>query len=334
MGEAKNRGIAGGLGAGVGAGLIWGLAFLLPELLHDWTPVTLTAGRYLLYGALSAVLFLGGGAAIRGVARQHWRPALVYAITGNIGYYLLVVIAVHATGAPITTMVIGCVPVTVALLGNWVDRRDPWRRLVVPVVLVAFGLIVVNGVEIVGTAGASATSLGGKVVGILAAFAALLMWATYGVSNGRFLAKNPDVSSSQWSSVVGVATGAITLVALPLAWVTGQLGPVGQADPGLLGLVLASIVLGMLVSWGGTWLWNAASMRLPTSLAGMLVVVETISGVAYVYLARGQWPPALQLVGFAVIIAGVLIAVRRQRVDEPDAPVLAPERPPLSGQLS
>jgi drug/metabolite transporter (DMT)-like permease len=122
--------------------------------------------------------------------------------------------------------------------------------------------------------------------------------------------------------VVGVATGVITLVALPLAWVAGLLGPVGTADPSLLGLLLGSIVLGMLVSWGGTWLWNAASARLPTSLAGMLVVVETISGVTYVYLARGQWPPVLQLAGFAVIIIGVLIAVRRQRSDEPEAPVI------------
>ncbi|MET0135823.1 MAG: DMT family transporter [Kibdelosporangium sp.] len=312
---------AGGLGFGVAAGLIWGLAFLLPELLHEWTPVTLTAGRYLCYGLLSGVLFVTGGVVVRRLTRRHWRSALLYAITGNIGYYLLVVIGVQAAGAPITTMVIGCIPITVALLGNWVQRSFAWRRLVLPIVLVGAGLVVVNGVELAG-ADTGGTTLGGKVLGIAAAFGALLVWATYGVANARFLARNPDVSSGHWSTVVGVATGAITLLTLPIAWASGQLGAVdGAADPSLLGLLLGSVVLGMLVSWGGTWLWNVASAKLPTTLAGMLVVVETISGVTYVYIARGQWPPILQLAGFAVIIAGVLLAVRRQRVAEPTAQV-------------
>jgi hypothetical protein len=67
------------------------------------------------------------------------------------------------------------------------------------------------------------------------------------------------------------------------------------------------------VRWGGTWLWNAASIRLPTTTAGLLMNVETVSGYVYVYLARQQWPPLGQLLGFALILAGVGLALTRSQ---------------------
>src|SRR5712664_4189438 len=83
---------AAGIGAGVAAGLVWGLAFLIPVLLGGWNPVIVTLGRYLAYGLLSAVLFAVGGRRVRQVARQHWRIALAFAVAGNAGYYLLLVV--------------------------------------------------------------------------------------------------------------------------------------------------------------------------------------------------------------------------------------------------
>jgi hypothetical protein len=78
-------------------------------------------------------------------------------------------------------------------------------------------------------------------------------------------------------------------------------------------MFLAGItLLGVAVSWGGTWLWNTASAWLPTTTAGILINVETVSGYAYVYIARQQWPPLGQLLGFALILAGVGLAVTRR----------------------
>jgi drug/metabolite transporter (DMT)-like permease len=68
-----------------------------------------------------------------------------------------------------------------------------------------------------------------------------------------------------------------------------------------------------------TWLWNAASARLSPTVAGMLVNVETLSGYAYIYLARGVWPPLAQVLGFALILCGVALVVRRQRAALPSA---------------
>jgi len=81
-----------GVTAGVSAGVIWGLAFPIPVLLHGWNAVTVTAGRYIAYGLASAVFFAIGGPPLRRLAAGHWWTALVFAVTGNVGYYLLLVI--------------------------------------------------------------------------------------------------------------------------------------------------------------------------------------------------------------------------------------------------
>src|SRR5689334_4830625 len=83
-----------GTGAGTLAGLVWGLAFLVPVLLTGWGAVAITAGRYLAYGALSLVLVALGGASLRALARRYWRPALAFALTGNVCYYLLLVLGI------------------------------------------------------------------------------------------------------------------------------------------------------------------------------------------------------------------------------------------------
>jgi drug/metabolite transporter (DMT)-like permease len=302
-----------GLAAGVLGGLTWGLAFVLPLLLDGWSPAAITAGRYLAYGLVSLVIFLVSGPAVRRIARDHWRPALVYAAAGNVGYYLLLVIGVQTVGAPVTDMVIGCIPLTLALAANWISRTYRWSRLVTPVILVTSGLVVINVLELGGAAEEAHSSATTKALGLLAVFAAVAVWTWYGLHNARFLGDHPEVSSGSWSTVVGVVTGAVTLAGLPLAAATGQLRVAPDAEAGVADLVLVSLALGVLVSWVGTWLWNAASSMLPTTLAGMLINLETVSGYAYVYAYRGEWPPLGQVAGFALILAGVVLVIRRQR---------------------
>lgn len=300
---------AAGSAAGTVAGLIWGLAFLIPVLLPGWSPVAVTIGRYLAYGAVSLVLFALGGRALRRLLRQHWKIALAFALTGNVLYYLLLVLGIELVGAPVTDIVIGCIPVTMALVGNAVSAAYPWRRLLLPAALVIAGLLIVNVLELAGAAPTQQSSAVAKVAGVLAAFGAVALWTSYGIANARFLSAHPEVPSAAWSTVVGLGTGAVTLLALPLAALTGQLAPTGPGA-GIAPFVIASLVLGILVSWVATVLWNLASARLSTTAAGMLINIETIAGFSYVYAARGQWPPLGQVFGFALVLAGVLLVVR------------------------
>jgi drug/metabolite transporter (DMT)-like permease len=129
------------------------------------------------------------------------------------------------------------------------------------------------------------------------------------------LRANPSVSGPAWSTIVGVATLVHVALAVPL---------VALLDPGterfrqllhpsarLAWFVAVSAFLGVVVSWGGTLLWNGSSARLPTSLAGQLVVSEILAGLFYVFVADARLPSVLELAGILAVVSGVLVGIRR-----------------------
>ena len=296
-----------GVAAGSAAGLVWGLAFLVPVLLHGWSPVAITTGRYLAYGLLSALLFMLGSPTMRHLARRYWRPALAFAIAGNAGYYLLLVLGIDLIGAPVTDIIIGCIPVTLALAANLATHAYSWRKLAVPIASATVGLLLAN-LSGGGSPGGSHPVIG-KLFGLLAAFGAVTLWTWYGLANARFLSRHQEVHHVSWSTLVGLYTGAVTLISLPVTLAAHQFSG-GSGVAGVYWLIGGSIVLGVGVSWGATVLWNLASARLSTVSAGMLVNVETVAGYIYVYAARAQWPPLIQVLGFALLISSVVIVVR------------------------
>lgn len=83
--------------------------------------------------------------------------------------------------------------------------------------------------------------------------------------------------------------------------------PLGPRPEVFLGLM---IIIGLFSSWLGTLCWNEASQRLPTALAGQLIVFETLAALAYAFILRGSMPQPLTLVGIALLVIGVLRAVR------------------------
>ncbi|MCP2259325.1 Permease of the drug/metabolite transporter (DMT) superfamily [Streptoalloteichus tenebrarius] len=301
-----------GVVVGIAANMTWGLAFLVPVLLAEFNPVAITVGRYLCYGLLSLVIALVTGNRLR-YPRAVWGRAVLFAVTGNIGYYFLVVQGVELVGAPVVAVIIGTLPVTVALYGNWSHRDVPFRLLALPLVLIACGLVVVNAVE-VDWSGVGTRSLPAQLLGVACALAALALWTWFGVANSTFLKANPGISSAEWSTVIGVVTLALSLVVTPVLLSGRGVAAAGSAaDLAWWPLVVGSVVLGLLVSWGGTLLWNRASQLLPVSVAGQLIVFETISGLCYVFVATGKTPPWLEIAGIVLVLGGVLVSLRRLR---------------------
>jgi drug/metabolite transporter (DMT)-like permease len=80
--------------------------------------------------------------------------------------------------------------------------------------------------------------------------------------------------------------------------------------PRPLEFIALMAAIGLFASWLGTLCWNEASQRLPTALAGQLIVFETLAALGYAFALRGQWPAPVTVVGIALLIAGVVLAVR------------------------
>ena len=112
-------------------------------------------------------------------------------------------------------MVIGVIPVAVTVAGNVLTPAFRWRRLALPLTLVMLGLALVSALEISGVHAYLVAPAAEKAAGLIAAGGAVVLWTWYALANARFLAGHHDMAPASWSTIVGVATGAVALAACP-----------------------------------------------------------------------------------------------------------------------
>ena len=312
------------------AGLMWGVVFVAPLLLPEYPAALLTCARYLAFGLIALPLALLDRARLAQLDRADWWLALQLAAVGNLLYYLCLAAAIQRAGAPLPTMIIGTLPVVIAIAANLrsspsVQRRDgrlPWARLWPSLVLIGGGILLVNQAELGAGVGAGHAADGSRLTGVLLALAAVVCWTWYPLRNADWLRAHPERSATTWATAQGLATLPLALAGSALFWAWSALSgdpagmlrplgnvvlPIGPRPAQFLALMFA---IALLASWLGTLCWNKASQRLPPALAGQMIVFETLAALGYAFVLRGRAPAALALVGVALLVAGVLWAVR------------------------
>ena len=306
------------------AGLMWGLVFVAPTLLADYPAVLLTMGRYLAFGLIALPLAWWDRRRLAELTRADWIEAAKLAAVGNVLYYLCLAAAIQRAGGPLPTMIIGTLPVVVAVSANLRNsapgrRREgklPWLRMLPSLLLIAAGLGCVNQDE---TAQLPAdTDLVRYGLGALLAVAAVACWTWYPLRNADWLRAHADRSPRAWATAQGLATLPMALLGYALfwAWSASAPGPSASAafpmpfGPQPLQFIGLMLAIGLFASWLGTLCWNEASQRLPPALAGQLIVFETLAALAYAYLLRAAWPGWLTGAGVVLLMAGVVLALR------------------------
>jgi len=305
-----------GLGAGVLAGAMWGLVFLMPALAQGFSPAQLTAGRYLAYGAIAAVLVAPSWRRLaRMLGRAEWRALFWLGFSGNILYYLCLAGAVQLGGIAMASLVIGLLPVTITIAGSRDAGAVPLRRLW-PSLLLGLGGILCIGWPALGELRRGALS--DSLLGLLCALGALGCWTAYAVFNSRWLARLQGITAHEWSLLTGVATGGLALLVAVPAFV---LAPQVHAVHDWLWFTAAVSTLALLCSVAGNALWNMASRLLPLTLVGQLVLFETLFGLLYGFLWEQRWPAPHELAAMLLLGAGLLVSAQAHR-----APERAPRR--------
>jgi drug/metabolite transporter (DMT)-like permease len=150
-------------------------------------------------------------------------------------------------------------------------------------------------------------------LGGLLGLGAVVCWTWYPIRNADWLRAHPGRSPRVWATAQGVATLPLALAGYVLLWGGMEMSgsgfpmPLGPRPAFFLGLMLA---IGLFASWLGTLCWNQASQRLPTAMVGQLIVFESLAALSYAFILRGAWPAPLTLTGVALLIVGVVRAVR------------------------
>jgi len=290
--------------------------FIAPVVLPGYPPTVLSVGRYVAFGLIAVVLAIPDRHALRALERADWVEATWLSLVGNLVYYGFLAAAIQAAGGPLPTMIIGTLPVVIAVTSNLSQRELPWRSLAGSLVVIAAGVALVDRGELARLAaqGEPASRLW---LGAVLALGAVACWTWYPIRNARWLRRHPRIGSGTWATVQGLTTLPLALAGGGLLAVWSALAPAGTAAgaDGVLGptplrFLALMFGIGFGASWLGTLCWNRASQLLPTSLAGQLIVFETLAALLYVFVLRGEVPDRGTLAGIALLIAGVVLGTR------------------------
>ena len=299
------------------AGLMWGLVFIAPLLLPQYPAALQSFGRYLAFGLIALPLAWLDRKRLASLTRADWTEALKLAAVGNIVYYLFLAGAIQRAGGPLPTMIIGTLPVVIAVSSNLRDhQRDgklPWARLLPSLLSIGAGIALVNHVEIAHLRADPQADVARYALGALLAVGAVACWTWYPLRNADWLRAHPDRPPGTWATAQGIATLPLALLGYALWWAWSA--ACGDNFPMPFGprpwfFVALMFAIGLLASWLGTLCWNEASQRLPTTLVGQLIVFETLAALLYAFVLRGRAPEAATLAGIALLVAGVLWALR------------------------
>ena len=298
--------------AGLGAGALWGLVFVAPRMVAGWSSVDFTAGRFLIYGAVSLLLLVWPALMGRPLRLPTWaqaKAALLMSVLGFTGYYLLLVLAIRDAGSEVPSLIIGTIPIWMMILGKPVGLR--WAALLPGLLLTMAGLGLMLQVTYgqVPTSDVAASNLTfGR--GLAFAVASMACWTVFGLMNSAWLKKHPAVDATTWASWLGVATG---LGALGL-WLTAGSGlNTLLASVDVAQAAILSVATGIGSAWLATILWNIASQRLPASLCGQLIVSETIFALLLSFMWDRHWPSGVQIIAIVLFVAGILASIRAHR---------------------
>jgi len=295
------RNIVLGFVFGALAGALWGLVFLAPKLVPQFGAIQLTAGRYVAYGLIALVMLVPVWRLLKHkIRRKDWMALVVLALLGNTIYYLFLAKAVQMGGMAMTALVIGFLPVTVTIIGSRDKGALPLRQLALPLVFSVAGALVIGAETFLNPA---TDSLATSVLAFGCAVGALVSWTAFAVGNTRALNRLVDISSHEWSLLLGVVTGVQGVLLVPLALMLEPLAESVQAW-GVFAAVCAAI--GLLSSVVGNALWNRMSRLLPLTMVGQMILFETLFALLYAFAWDRRWPTPLEAVSMVLVVISVM----------------------------
>lgn len=250
----------------------------------------LALGRLLIGTALLSLLLIGRKW-VRPTARE-WLLIGIYGVAWFGGYNVALNIAEHTLDAGTTSMIINIGPIFIALgaglfLGEGVPK---WLAIGAGV---AFGGVVLIAVS------TGAESMGSGV-GILWGLSAAVLYTVGVLIQKRLLSR---ISSTQLTWM-GCTFGAVAC--LPFAG-----GLLAQALVAPVSAIVGVLYLGAIPTALAFSTWGYALSKLPAGQLGVTTYVVPAIVVALGFVAFGEIPTILAIVGGVICLVGVALARRR-----------------------
>jgi O-acetylserine/cysteine efflux transporter len=274
--------------------LIWGANFVvIDEGLADVPPLLFLAMRFTLV-AFPLVFFVP-------LPRASWRDVVAVGSFMSLGQFSLLYLALHlGMPAGLASLVLQAQVIFTIVIAAIVLKEPPTRRQVGGATLGTAGLalvVVAHGVS-------------APVVPLLVMLGAATSWAI-----GNVIARRAGIASGfslvVWSALI------VPLPALGLSLLVDGSDEVGRALTHLTVTAIASTAYTAIgASLLGYGIWNSLLARYPASAVVPFVLLVPIVGIGTAWIVQDEVPSVLELVGGAVMLAGVAAATvsRRRKV--------------------
>lgn len=273
---------------GVGFAVMWASAFTSTRMIVTEAPPLLSlALRFALSGTLGVLIALAMGETWRALTRAQWRAVFVLGLCQNALYLGLNWTAMQWIEAGLASIIAATMPLMVAFLG-WSLMAERLRMMGV------LGL----GLGVIGTAVIMGARLGGgsDLAGILMCFAAALALAV------ATLTVKGASAGGNVMMVVGLQmlVGALTLGVIAPFVETWQV----TYTPRLVGAFLYTVIVPGLAA---TWVWFLLVGRIGAVRAATFHFLTPFFGVSIGALLLGEELGAGDVIGVAIIMAGILM---------------------------
>jgi drug/metabolite transporter (DMT)-like permease len=294
----RRRGLIAGVACAGGATLAVGSSVAVLGLLTDYPALGSQAMRYALAAALLAAVAVAGRPGLPRIAGREAVQLAALAATGLVAFNLLVLGALEEAEPAAVGVVVGCVPVVLALTGPLLSRRVPVARVVAAAVVVTVGAAVVQGV--------GETTL----AGFLLSLGALVGEALFSLLAVSLLPRLGPVALSTY--LCAMAAGGLAVAAVLVDG--GHALPLPSTEEGAAIAYLAVVVTAIAFV-----AWYSGVARLGVDRAGLfagLIPVSTLFCAAAI--GTGSLG-LLEALGVLVVGAGVSFGVSEppQPTEEP-----------------
>lgn len=301
MGSPTPRSAVGVLAA-LGTEALYAFSFVFTkDAVGRVSPLTLLGWRFVVAFVALVLLMAFGVVRVR-VNRTTLAALLVLALLQPIMYYTGETIGVARTTASESAIIIASIPVVTLLLTWALQGRRPTPKQVAGISLSLAGVLV--------TVASGGVQVGADVVGYAFVFGAVLAFALYTV-----FAERAYQASGLDKTFVMVSSGAVFFGGAAV-WehaAAGTLGDLITAPATHPALVWAIGYLALGSSLGAFFLQNVAIARLGSGQFATFIGISTVVAVIASAVVLGERLTSLQLVGSALVLAGVYVANRSRR---------------------
>ncbi len=282
------------LGMGLAFVLIWSSAFTSARIIvADAPPLAALTLRFLLSGVLGVGIARAMGQSWR-LSRSQWRAVLIFGFSQNALYLGLNFYAMQTVQASIAAIVASTMPLLVAL-GSWVilrERLGAWAYggLIAGMI----GVAIIMGGRI--SAGTDLFALG--LLGIASLALAVATLAVRGVLGSGNLLMIVGLQMFVGAVPLGLASAMLETHTVNFSW---QL---------VAAFTYTTIVSGLIA----TWVWFVLVGRIGAVRAATFHFLNPFFGVAIAAVMLGETLSIYDLVGVAIVTAGILaVQLSRRR---------------------